>query len=63
MILLEVAPWVCWLKCGNDKWYFDSFGLHPLSELDSYLGTEVVYPTEQIQPGQEIARGHLCLHV
>ena len=42
-------------------WYFDSFGLPPPTELDTYLCSEVFYPTEQIQPKQEVFCGHLCL--
>ena len=44
-------------------WYFDSFGLPPPTELDTYLCSEVFYPTEQIQPKQEVFCGHLCLFV
>jgi len=39
--------WVAWFKSGDKKWYFDSFGLHPPTELNNYLG-DVFYPTEQI---------------
>ena len=45
--------WVAWFKRGNDKWYFDSFGLTPPTELNNYLG-DVFYPTEQIQPRQAV---------
>jgi len=41
--------WVAWFKRGNDKWYFDSFGLPRPTEMNNYLGN-VFYPTEQIQP-------------
>jgi len=47
---------------GDKKWYFDSFGLPPPAELNDYLG-DVFYPTEQIQPRQEVVCGHLCLFV
>jgi len=53
---------VCWLKRGNDKWYFDSFGVSLPTELNDYLHGGVFYPTEQIQPRQEVFCGHLCLH-
>jgi len=36
------------------KYYFCSFGLSPLTELDSYLHGDVFCPTEQIQPRQEV---------
>jgi len=55
--------WVAWFKSGDKKWYFDSFGLHPPTELNNYLDGDVLYPTEQIQPRQEVVCGHLCLHV
>ena len=55
--------WVAWLKRGNDKFYFDSFGLPPPNELDKYLGSDIFYPTQQIQPRQEVFCSHLCLHV
>jgi len=54
--------WVAWFKRGDKKWYFDSFGLSPPTELNDYLG-DVFYPTEQIQPRQEVICGHLCLFV
>jgi len=54
--------WVVWFKCGNNKFYFDSFGLPLPTEFNDYLG-DVFYPTEQIQPRQEVFCGHLCLFV
>jgi len=51
--------WVAWFKRGNNKFDFDSFGLPPPTELNDYLG-DVLYPTEQIQPRQEVFCGHLC---
>jgi len=54
--------WVTWFKHGNNKFYFDSFGLPPPTELNDYLG-DVFCPTEQIQPRQEVICGHLCLFV
>ena len=56
------TQWVAWFKSGDKKWYFDSFGLPPPTELNDYLG-DVFYPTEQIQPRQEVFCGHLCLFV
>jgi len=41
--------WVAWFKHGDKKWYFDSFGLPPPTELNNYL-SDVLYPTEQIKP-------------
>jgi len=36
--------------------------LPPPTELNNYLG-DVIYPTEKIQPRQEVICGHLCLFV
>jgi len=55
--------WVAWFKRGNDKFYFDSFGLPPLTELNNYLDGDVFYRTEQIQKRQEVFYGHLFLFV
>ena len=35
----------------------------PPTELNNYLDGDVLYPTEQIQPRQEVICGHLCLFV
>jgi len=55
--------WVAWFKRADKKWYFDSFGLPPTTELNKYLDGDIFYPTEKIQPRQQIFCGHLCLHV
>ena len=55
--------WVAWFKRGNDKFYFDSFGLPPLTELNNYLDGDVFYRTEQIQKRQEVFCGHFFLFV
>ena len=55
--------WVAWFKRGDKKWYSDSFGLPPPTELNSYLLGDVFYPTERIRPRQEVICGHLCLFV
>ena len=54
--------WVGWYKNGK-KNYFDSFGLHPPSELVSYLGSGIRYNTERVQRPQDVICGHLTLHV
>jgi len=59
----NATHWVAWLKRGDKKWYFDSFGLPPPTELDNYFDGDVFYPTEQIQPRQEVICGNLCLFV
>jgi len=54
--------WGTWFKRGDEKWYFDSFRLPPPTELNNYLG-DLFYPTDQIQPREEVICGHLCLFV
>ena len=51
------------LKNGKDKIYFDSYGLHPPTELVKYLKSPVYYNSERIQPDNEVFCGHLCLYV
>lgn len=54
--------WVAWCKKGDDKYYFDSYGLQPPNELIKYLG-RVLYNTEQVQQSDQVFCGHLCLYV
>jgi len=53
----------CFFKNGNEKIYFDSYGLPPPTELLKYLGDPVYYNSERIQPDNEVFCGHLCLYV
>ena len=55
--------WTAWIKNGNEKLYFDSYGLAPPVELVEYSKRPVLYNTERIQPDGEVFCGHLCLHV
>jgi len=55
--------WVAWFKKGRIKYYFDSFGIQPPLELQDYLKSFILYNTEQIQSGDQVFCGHLCLHV
>ncbi len=57
--------WVAWYKNGKDKYYFDSFGLQPPTELVNYLKSPIYYNTEQIQPINQVIVicAHLCLYV
>ena len=59
----EGKHWVNFLKNGNDKIYFDSYGLPPPTELLKYLKSPVYYNSERIQPDGEVFCGHLCLYV
>ncbi len=55
--------WVAWYKNGNNKFYFDSYGLQPPVEMLRYLKSPVLYNTEQVQPSDQVFCGHLCLYV
>ena len=55
--------WVGWYKLRNKKFYFDSYGLLPPTELLKYLKSPVFYNSERIQPDNEVFCGHLCLYV
>src|SRR5688572_19599393 len=55
--------WVDFFKNGNDKFYFDSYGLPPPTELIKYLNGQVQYNSERIQPDNEVFCEHLCLYV
>lgn len=58
--------WTCYLKNGNRKIYFDSYGdVRPPIELVAYLGSDgLCYNTERIQNfGDPPICGHLCLEV
>ena len=55
--------WVAWYKNGNNKFYFDIYGLLPPVEMLRYLKSPVFYNTEQVQPKDQVFCGHLCLYV
>lgn len=57
----EGTHWVCYGKRGDEKLYFDSFGLLPPLELQRYLGKRVFYSSYQIQRPEDVICGHLCL--
>lgn len=72
----EGTHWVCWfiapledsehLKDAlitREKFYFDSFGVQPPSELINYLGRPIYYNSERVQPIGTVVCGHLCLYV
>ena len=50
-----------WLKKGKDKFYFDSYGVQPPSELLAYLKSPIFYNSERVQQNGEVFCGHLCL--
>ena len=53
--------WVMLFKKGKDKFYFDSYGVQPPSELIAYLNSPIFYNSEQVQQNGEVFCGHLCL--
>ena len=55
--------WVAWYKNGDEKNYFDSYGLQPPNELVDYLHSPILYNTERVQPYDQVFCGHLCLYV
>ena len=55
--------WVAWNKVRNEKFYFDSYGLPPPTELVQYRNSPLYYNSERIQPDDEVFCGHLCLYV
>ena len=55
--------WVAWNKNGNNKIYFDSYGIQPPKEVIKYLGKGINYNTDQLQPRETVFCGHLCLFI
>lgn len=56
--------WVCFVKTGNNVFYFDSFGkLPPALEVLAYLGDNcrIYYNVRQYQQFDTIICGHLCI--
>ena len=57
------SHWNGFLKNGKEKFYFDSYGLPPPTELIKYLQRPLLYNSERIQPDGQVYCGHLCLYV
>ena len=55
------AHWVMWFEKGKDKFYYDSYGVQPPSELITYLKSPIFYNSERVQQNGEMFCGHLCL--
>ena len=53
--------WVLWFENGKNKFYFDSYGVQPPSELIAYLESPIFYNSERVQQNGEVFCGHLCL--
>ena len=58
---VDGTHWVMWFKKGKEKFYFDSFGVQPPSELIAYLKSPIFYNSERVQQHGEVFCGHLCL--
>ena len=43
----------------EDKFYFDSYGVQPPSELIAYLKSPIFYNSERVQQNGEVFCGHL----
>ena len=55
--------WVMRFKKGKEKFYFDSYGMQPPSELTTYLKSPIFYNSERVQQNGDVFCGHLCLFV
>ena len=55
------TQWMMWSRKGKDKFYFDSFGVQPPSELIAYLKSQIFYNSERVQQSGEVFCSHLCL--
>ena len=53
--------WVMWFKKGKNKFYFDSYGVQPPSELIDYLKSPIFYNSERVQQNGEVFCDHLYL--
>ena len=54
--------WVAWYENDKTKIYFDSYVVQPLIEV-KYLGSQIHYNMDQLQPAGQVFCGHLCLYV
>ena len=57
------SHWTCWWKEGNNKYYFDSYGIRPSNEIVKYLHSPINYSSFQIQQFSESNCGEWCLFV
>jgi len=57
------SHWVCWFKHGDEKYYFDSFGVIAPREIVEYLKPPIIYSTCQIQGFNDTNCGQWCLYV
>ena len=55
--------YVCYFKHGNNKIYFDSFGIKPPNEIINNLKSPILYQTFRIQKLKDTNCGRYCLYV
>jgi hypothetical protein len=55
--------WVAYYKSGENRIYFDSFGLDPPNEVKKYLSLPLLTQTYQLQKTDDVTCGHLCVFV
>ena len=60
---LQGSHWCCWWKAGNDKYYFDSYGILPPKKIVKYLKSPIVYSTFQLQQFNEDTCGEWCIYM
>ena len=51
---IDCTHWVMWFKKGKDKFYLDSCGVQPASELIEYLKSPIFYNSERVQQNGEV---------
>ena len=59
----EGTHWTLWYKNDHMKYYFDSFGMDPIREIQTYLGQPIICSTFRIQETDTKYCGHLCLYL
>ena len=53
-----------WFRKGKDKFYFDSYGVQPPTELITYLKSPIFYNSERVQQNGELfLRSCMSLHI
>ena len=57
------TQWIIWFKKGKDKFYFDSYGVQPPSELIAYLKSRIFYNSERVKQKGEVFCGHLSIRI
>ena len=57
------SHWCCWWKKGDEKYYFDSYGLDPPLEIQKYLKSPIIFSTFQLQEFNDSNCGEWCLYV